>query len=666
MKRTIHDDAMRKLKHNKSKGDKNISKKVGNNIVLVEEIGRGAMGAVYLGYDTTLKRWVAVKVLLREMFEDEKQFEYLKRLLIEEGRNLARVRHPGIIVVHDVDANYPALIMEYIDGVDFHTFLYDKQRKKKWGIPAFKKWFLHRMMEVADALRYAHSHGLIHKDFKPSNLMISRDEDGKWNKMTLIDFGLAQDNRKIKLTDGEIVLGTPSYMAPEQWSDLWEIDRRTDVFSFGILLYEILMEDDYHGAGIEIPQIQVNIKNSGFLQSKVGHLPIDQRTIFELCLAYERAQRAGGMLEVIGLLRGLQLALTHREKEFPGTSFPKPLEAKKVDAPISQVPKAKSGAAEKELENSLETPVPVQESKRFDATITGHLGFDGSVIPGSVPEEAAEPEGDSIELSMNQFEEIGNFDDVPLLPTDFEGKVASRSNWKLPIGIALVILIIGIPIVLYSLKEGDSSEKYVDPVEETLPQLPKLVKLTPKKSTPKVKALVKPKPMKPVAKKLPPKKLPPVVKVPAKPLPPKLGELPSLKYVVYLFNQEDVWCRANDKHRKKFDTSPLWRAWCLRKRVVKLYRRDKNNPEVAIALLDEVKARLCFYENLFRRKGRYKIKDPDLAKECKRIKNLIYKRFTYYLQGKRIHAVDCYLTARRSHRAKIRAEWKKKHEKSNP
>jgi serine/threonine protein kinase len=682
MKRTIHDDAMRRLEKNKDKGDDNIGKKVGNNIKLVEKIGQGAMGAVYLGYDTTLKRWVACKVLLREMFQDERQFEYLKKLLIEEGRNLARVRHPGIIVVHDVDANYPALIMEYMEGVDFHTFLYDKKRKQLWGRPAFKKWFLQKMMEVADALRYAHANGLIHKDLKPSNIMISKDEDGKWNKMTLIDFGLAQDNRKIKLTDGEIVLGTPSYMAPEQWSDLWEIDRRTDVFSFGIMLYEVLMEDDYHGEGVEIPQIQANIKNSGFLQSKVGHLPIDQRTIFELCLAYEPAQRAGGMLESIGLLRSLQLALTHREKEYPGTSFPKLQKEEKVSAPIPQVPKPEADVAaeadEKDVEEVLQASLPEQKPVRFDQTIAGHPGPNGSVIPGLAPEPEPEPAaevepepaivstGESVDISMSEFDRPVKDSKGPAV-FDFGADEEAENRFFSRFSTWIVLLLLTVVAILVPLAYQAFTKEHKSISEDPGPSLTyKAPKPKVMKPAPVMKVSMKPKPMRPA----PMKPLKPVITkiTPPKPLIPKApaeGQLPSLKYTVHLYKQVVEWCQKNDKTIKKHSTdkhkSNLWLTWCLRKRVQKLYHRDRENPEIAIVLLDEVRANRCFWEMLFIGNGKNRRKDAAHAKECKRIFSFIVKNWLYWTKGDKLHRINDYVAARKTRRVKIRSAWKKAH-----
>ncbi|MCD6109637.1 serine/threonine protein kinase [bacterium] len=607
MKGTLYKEIKVAIDENRKKGDDpNIGKKVGSSTLLVEKIGQGAMGAVYLGYDDKLDRKVAVKVLLREMFSDEHQFEYLKGLLIQEGRNLARVRHSGIIVIHEVDADYPALIMEYIKGMDFQTFLYS--RREQWGKTAFKKWFISKMQEVAEALRYAHSHGLIHKDLKLSNVMISRDEDHKWTQIKVIDFGLAQDNRRIKLTDGEVVLGTPSYMAPEQWEDTWELDRRTDVFAFGVMLYEVLMEVDFH-VHTEIPQIKADLKTSGFLESRVGHLPIDQRTVFELLLAISRIKRAGGMLEVIGLLKSLQLSLTHREKEFPGTSFPKP--------PIL-------GEEKKKVSSELKPRIKPPE--KHEKTIIGNPSAEHEVVV-----EEPKPIDESIDVFVNNIMD--------------EATPATRSKlgWKGLLGSIVLILLVG--TIPYFYFRGEETTTKTQPTASN-PVISEM------KSAPMNPQKIPAKPVV-ITKITPPKPLPP--KAPAK------GQLPSLKYIMYLYQQEVTWCKKNDKYRNHYDQSRLWLTWCLRKRAMKMYMRDRENPETAIALLDEVKANMCFWEGLFRKSGKYKVKDLGLTKECKRIKSLIYKRFTYYISGKRLKDLSQYLQNRRSHRAKIRAKWKKTH-----
>lgn len=667
MKQTLFEQMKERIKFNKRKGDDNIGKKVGSSTLLVEEIGRGAMGAVYLGYDTKLDRRVAVKVLIKEMFKDPQQFEVLKRLLVQEGRNLAKVKHKGVVEVHELDDEFPALIMELIEnGEDLHSFLYRK--KDEWGSTGFRLWFLSIMEQIAFALGAAHSQGVVHKDLKFSNVMIFKDTEGEW-RVKVIDFGLAQNLMRIKLSHGTVLLGTPSYMAPEQWDDHWSLDARADVYSFGVMLYEVLMQNDFQESD-DYEVIKGNSKDSLFVQRKVGHLPIDQRTPFEFMLAVEKSKRAGGMLEVVGVLRNLRLAITYRDKEAPGTSFKLPSEVA-TPAPAEASSHKMAEAAEAEFEENLVTPAPVQvpseppipqpKAKRYKETVLGHPGPDGS-MPLLATEEgitsgpAAESSGDSIDVSLSGLEEAPEDKDPVVF--DFgeeEEESKGRSSLKWALLSALLIVLIGIPIAFhYIAKSGSQKVEEDDPAPELISKAKprKVIKPAPAmKPAPMVK---KPKAMKPVVTKITPKK-------PEPPKAPAAGEFPSLEYVKYLFKQKDEWCKKHDPKRDKFKILPVFRAWCLRKVAMKLYQKDRNNPEVAIAFLDEVRAHLCHWEMLFRRKGKYKVKDHDLTKECSRIKKLIYKRFPYYLKGSRIHAIDKYLQDRAPHRKKVREAWKKAH-----
>jgi eukaryotic-like serine/threonine-protein kinase len=196
-------------------------KNVLGKYVVVKELGRGGMGAVYKAWDGQLKRWCAVKLLVGTGAKDE-----LARFR-REAQTAAALRHPGIVGIYEVvEAGEKHFIaMEYVDG----TSLAGEK------FPALKAADL--LSEVARAVEFAHSKGVIHRDLKPHNVMIDRE-----GRPFVMDFGLAKSiDGPSHLTVQGTVVGTPSYMAPEQAEGKSsQVDRRSDVYSLGAVLYEML------------------------------------------------------------------------------------------------------------------------------------------------------------------------------------------------------------------------------------------------------------------------------------------------------------------------------------------------------------------------------------------------------------------------------------------
>lgn len=200
--------------------------------VLVKEIGRGGMGAVYKGYDTSLSRMVALKFLLGEQSGPSpsrvvgEETDEVKRFL-REAQTAASISHPNICQIYEVgqDQGRHFIAMQYIEG---HNLVGHK-------IPARRAAELIRT--VALALDHAHEVGIVHRDIKPHNIML--DPAGK---PFVMDFGLAKSIKgKSSLTQTGMVMGTPSYMSPEQAEgDIRNINRRTDVYALGATLYELL------------------------------------------------------------------------------------------------------------------------------------------------------------------------------------------------------------------------------------------------------------------------------------------------------------------------------------------------------------------------------------------------------------------------------------------
>ncbi len=192
------------------------------------EIGRGAMGVVYRAYDPQIGRQVAIKTISLSGQEFADESEYRSRFL-REVRAAGRLSHPGVVTIYDAgedpDTNEPYLVMEFVTGEPLNRLL-ARERKLSLSLS------LQYAQEIAEALDYAHSQGVVHRDIKPANILITEDGHAK-----IADFGVAWMHQEITQV-GEVV-GSPAYMAPEQMNGK-QGDARSDLFSLGVVLYSMI------------------------------------------------------------------------------------------------------------------------------------------------------------------------------------------------------------------------------------------------------------------------------------------------------------------------------------------------------------------------------------------------------------------------------------------
>ncbi len=198
---------------------------------IIRLIGRGGMSIVYLveRNDKQLKQQAALKVIPNGLANKNMIDRFMR-----ERQILSDLNHPNIAQLFDAgvtDQGVPWFVMEYIQGEDIISYAENNQLNIEQRIFLIK--------QVCEALTYAHAHGVVHRDIKPNNLMVNDDKVIK-----LLDFGIASSEEQQSLTMTGAVIGTPGYMSPEQAKGLTdEIDRRTDIFSLGVLLYKLIKHD---------------------------------------------------------------------------------------------------------------------------------------------------------------------------------------------------------------------------------------------------------------------------------------------------------------------------------------------------------------------------------------------------------------------------------------
>ena len=211
---------------------------------ILEKLGEGGMGVVYKARDTHLDRFVAIKVLPPEKVADAER----KRRFVQEAKSASALNHPNIITIYDIasEGGIDFISMEYVAGKALNQLIARK------GLPLGEA--LKYAVQIADALAAAHAAGIIHRDLKPGNVMVSGAPE-RCGFVKVLDFGLAKLTDKVDSSEREFtetirqeeapstgegtIVGTVSYMSPEQ-AEGKKVDGRSDIFSFGALLYEIV------------------------------------------------------------------------------------------------------------------------------------------------------------------------------------------------------------------------------------------------------------------------------------------------------------------------------------------------------------------------------------------------------------------------------------------
>lgn len=192
-------------------------------------LGKGAMGHVYKGIDPAINRPVALKTIRLDFVNDPAEMEELKERLFREAQAAGKLSHPNIVTIYDVgsEGNLQYIAMEYLEGQTLEDLI---KKKTKFNYKIIAKIII----QICNALDYAHDKGIVHRDIKPANIMILPDYTVK-----IMDYGIARIDSN-SMTKTGIAMGTPNYISPEQLKGM-AVDRRADIFSLGVVIYELLL-----------------------------------------------------------------------------------------------------------------------------------------------------------------------------------------------------------------------------------------------------------------------------------------------------------------------------------------------------------------------------------------------------------------------------------------
>ena len=256
-------------------------------------LGAGGMGVVYKARDTRLNRSVAIKVLPADKVSDPER----KRRFIQEARAASALNHPNIITLYDIgsESGIDFIVMEYVAGKTLD------QRIPRKGMRLSEA--LKLAIQITDALAKAHSAGIIHRDLKPTNVMVT--EDGV---VKVLDFGLAKltelvttegtTRTQLSETEEGMIVGTLSYMSPEQ-AEGKKVDTRSDIFSFGALLYEMISGQKAFEGDSKVSTLAAILKQEPKpISQLVADVPPDLEKIINRCLRKDPGRRFQHMGDV--------------------------------------------------------------------------------------------------------------------------------------------------------------------------------------------------------------------------------------------------------------------------------------------------------------------------------------------------------------------------------
>ncbi len=287
---------------------------------ILERVGKGGMGVLYRGVDPVLDREVAIKVMLVDFSDDTEQ---MRPRFYREAQAAAKLQHSNIVTIFEFaeDNNTPYIVMEFLRGTPLDARL-------KSPIPLVLEEKVHIAAQLCTALNYAHEQGVVHRDIKPANLFLLPDGTVK-----LLDFGVAKLTTSTLTRQGD-VLGSVSYMSPEQVSGSDALDGRSDIFSVGVMLYELLMgRKPFQGDSPTSTIVKILREEPPGMETLASTLPPRLIGVMRKALAKDPAQRfqtAGDMARELQAIRRTLQPAAHETDGLDETRFASPVELEEL------------------------------------------------------------------------------------------------------------------------------------------------------------------------------------------------------------------------------------------------------------------------------------------------------------------------------------------------
>jgi tRNA A-37 threonylcarbamoyl transferase component Bud32 len=362
---------------------------------IVDEIGKGAMGIVYLARDPLIGRLVALKTFRIGYSVKDQEMEQFRIRFMREAQSAGILTHPNIVTIHDVveasEEGLAFIAMEYVRGTNLKLMLQGDQ-------PLTFASVLDVVSQVGDALDYAHANRVVHRDVKPANILITQE-----GRVKITDFGIARLDSSNLTQEGQL-LGTPNYMAPEQIQGK-EVDHRADLFSLGVVLYEMLTRHKpFQGENLTVVSHRIVYDQFTPLREYAHDLPPGVDRILNRALEKDPGRRYQRAKEMVEDLRQAVAAASPRGDDLNETMALPPLA---MPPPAAPPPAAPAPAARGSFLDRLRgrpaaapapapPPPPAVDATAGTGTDTGGTGSTGSGASLSATPLPASPAADPL------------------------------------------------------------------------------------------------------------------------------------------------------------------------------------------------------------------------------------------------------------------------------